>query len=48
MPLLRDLDTAYAARLAGRAPEFAPLPVGYADYGRWALEQDGKHLGYWR
>ncbi|AXB47512.1 hypothetical protein A4R43_37835 [Amycolatopsis albispora] len=48
VPLLRDLDTAYAARLAGRAPEFSPLPVGYADYGRWAREQDGKHLGYWR
>nr|WP_307795957.1 non-ribosomal peptide synthetase [Amycolatopsis sp. 195334CR] len=48
VPLLRDLDTAYAARMAGRAPEFAPLPVGYADYGRWAHEQEGKHLGYWR
>ncbi|WP_432252538.1 amino acid adenylation domain-containing protein [Streptomyces sp. HNM1019] len=57
-PLARDLGRAYTARAAGAAPDFAPLPVQYADYTLWqhavlGSEDDprsplARQLAYWK
>ncbi|ATZ23716.1 Dimodular nonribosomal peptide synthase [Streptomyces lavendulae subsp. lavendulae] len=52
-PLFEDLSHAYAARLAGAAPDWEPLPADYADFALWqrttlAGDPLETRLAHWR
>ncbi|WP_256980998.1 MULTISPECIES: non-ribosomal peptide synthase/polyketide synthase [unclassified Rhodococcus (in: high G+C Gram-positive bacteria)] len=57
-PLARDVLVAYSSRIKGRAPEWTPLEVQYADYALWQravlgpetdpLSLASREIAYWR
>ncbi|MEK2492611.1 amino acid adenylation domain-containing protein [Kitasatospora purpeofusca] len=48
-PLVADLQTCYAARLAGEAADLAELPLQYADFALWQERLDtSAALEHWR
>ncbi|MGJ5891419.1 amino acid adenylation domain-containing protein [Streptomyces niveiscabiei] len=57
-PLMRDLETAYAARVADTEPGFPKLPFQYADFAQWQRETlgdasdaeslMGRDIAFWR
>ncbi|MFE5329746.1 amino acid adenylation domain-containing protein [Embleya sp. NPDC056575] len=57
-PLARDLAAGYTARVAGRAPDLAPLPVCFSDHVAWQARLLGdpgdptplarRQLDFWR
>ncbi|WP_182905587.1 non-ribosomal peptide synthetase [Microbispora sp. H13382] len=46
--LLDDLAEYYTARLHGRAPNLAPLPVQPSDYARWQRRRAERAVPYWQ
>ncbi|WP_169946195.1 non-ribosomal peptide synthetase [Microbispora sp. H11081] len=46
--LLDDLAECYTARLRGRAPDLAPLPVRPSDYARWQRRRADRAVPYWQ
>ena len=58
MPLMADLELAYTSRCQGRAPDWTPLAIQYADYTLWQramlaepsdpASRAGRQLAYWR